>query len=455
MKRKITLFAGVILAAAMLLSLSACDKSSEAVSAMSELVPNVITQSTTGGDTTTAPAVITDANGSTYSVAETKSNEELAAIVSEMAEAPITEATTVLDTNTGGGSTAVRTYEDKYAYNTLLDDEKALYANIVENASTLGLKVDPEFQQVDKETWDKVYGMVYNQEPQLFWMSPRLQKPGRIYYRNQDSEAIKTMQAEIDKTVSSLLSQMEGMSDFEKLDFMNTYLALNSTFLFGQETETEANYNSTIYNAFAGGTEKQGDVQCVGYAHAVQYLCDRTGIESMVITGLNDKDESHAWNVVKVNGDWYNFDITWDDPILDTPNYKNVRHMFVLVPDEWILDKTHFSQNLKIYSDGTSFKFFDPPACTSTAENWFIKKGEVYDNAERAVAEITRQLENAAANGLRTTEIMCKDKAVYDAVRGQMKSMQDSLKSKYASVKGISDKCSEPMLVVELDVIYN
>jgi hypothetical protein len=36
-----------------------------------------------------------------------------------------------------------------------------------------------------------------------------------------------------------------------------------------------------------------------------------------------------------------------------------------------------------------------------------------------------------------------------------MKSMQDSLKSKYASVKGISDKCSEPMLVVELDVIYN
>jgi hypothetical protein len=263
------------------------------------------------------------------------------------------------------------------------------------------------------------------------------------------------MQAEIDKTVNILLADMEGMTDFEKVDYMNTYLALNSTFLFGQETETEANYNSTIYNAFAGGTEKQGDVQCVGYAHAVQYLADRTGIECMVITGVNDKNESHAWNVVKIGGEWYNFDITWDDPILDTPNYKNVRHMFTLVPDAWILDITHFSQNLKIYSDGSSFKFFDPPACTATAENWFIQKGQVYDNADSAVEELKKQLENAAANGLRTTEIMVSDKTVYDAVRGQMKAMQDDLKAKHSNVKGISDKCSEPMLVVELDVIYN
>jgi hypothetical protein len=147
--------------------------------------------------------------------------------------------------------------------------------------------------------------------------------------------------------------------------------------------------------------------------------------------------------------------VTWDDPILENPNYKNVRHMYVLVPDAWIIGSTHLRENEKIYNNGTSFKFFTPPACTATEMNWFKQKGKVYDNAETAVAELTKQLENAAANGLRTTEIMCSSKTVYDAVRKQMRSMQDSLKAKYSSVKGISDKCAEAMLVVELDVIYN
>jgi transglutaminase/protease-like cytokinesis protein 3 len=27
--------------------------------------------------------------------------------------------------------------------------------------------------------------------------------------------------------------------------------------------------------------------------------------------------EEHVWNIVKVDGKWYNIDLTWDDPILD------------------------------------------------------------------------------------------------------------------------------------------
>ncbi|MDR0975174.1 MAG: hypothetical protein LBL80_05730 [Ruminococcus sp.] len=449
MKKLTALLAGAM-AAAMLLT--ACDKG-ESVPTMTELVPNVITQSeaTANDGGTTAP--MTDADGSTYSTEETKSTEELASVIAEMT-GTTPPATTVVDVSGNSENGEIRTYKDRYAYNTLTDDEKALYANIVENAATLGLRVDPEFVGVDKATWDKVYCMVYNQEPQFFWMSPKLSQVGRIYYRNLDKESIKSMQAEIDATVKNILADIKGKSDFEKLDYLNTYLSLNSTFILGEETDAQANYNSTIYNAFAGGTSKQGDIQCVGYAHAVQYICDRVGINSMVITGVTEAGQTHAWNIVDVGGDWYNYDITWDDPILDTPNYKNVRHMYMLVPDSWILDITHFSQNLKFYNDGTSFKFFDAPACTSTAMNWFHQKGELYTDSVSAIAELNRQLEYAASNGLRTTEIMVSDKSVYDAVRAELKSMQSTLTSAHSNVKGISDKCSEPMLVIELDVIY-
>jgi hypothetical protein len=419
---------------------------------MTELVPNVITQSQPEDNSTLPP--MTDANGSTYATEETKSSEELASIVADMLSGTTPVATTVVDTSGNSENGEVRTYKDRYAYNTLSDDEKALYENILERATVLGLKVDPQYRNVDKTTWDKVYGMVYNQEPQLFWMSPKLSQIGRIYYTNADIEQIKTMQAEINATVKNILADISGKTDFEKLDYINDYLALNSTFVLGDETDHEANYNTTIYNAFSGGTSKQGDIQCVGYAHAVQYLLDRVGINSMVVTGMAESGQSHAWNKVQIDGDWYNYDVTWDDPILETPNYKNVRHMYVLVPDSWIIDKTHLSENMKFYADGTNFKYFTPPPCTSTAMNWFHQKGELYTDAASAVAELNRQLENAAKNGLRTTELMVSDKSVYDAVRAEMKTMQTTLTAAHSNVKGISDKCDELMLVIELDVIY-
>ncbi|MDR0944293.1 MAG: hypothetical protein LBM41_07160 [Ruminococcus sp.] len=452
--KKSRLFTGLGLAAMMTFAVAftACD--SETKPAMTELIPNVITQSQSGTDTE-VPAPATDINGSTYVTADTKTPEELASIVSDMMTAGTTAPAAVLDTSGNSANGTIRSYEDKYAYNTLNDTEKALYAHIVDKIQTLGIRVDPEYREVDEETWDRIYCMVYNQEPQLFWMSPKLDMHGRIYYRSLDREAIKSMQDQIDTTVNKLLSDMNGMTDFQKLDYINTYLSVNSTFLLGADSADEANYNSTIYNAFAGGTSKQGDIQCVGYAHAVQYLCDRIGINSMVITGVTDKGASHAWNILDLNGDWYNYDVTWDDPVLDTPNYKNVRHMYMLVPDSWILDRTHFSQNLKFYVDGSSFKYFDAPVCTATEMNWYKQSGKVYSDKDSAVAELKKQLDNAAANGLRTTEIMLSDKSVYDAVHAEMKNLQTELKANHSNVKGLSDKSAEVMLVIELDVIYN
>ena len=38
------------------------------------------------------------------------------------------------------------------------------------------------------------------------------------------------------------------------------------------------------------------------------------GIESRIIAGIADSQQ-HVWNIVKLDGVWYNIDLTWDDPI--------------------------------------------------------------------------------------------------------------------------------------------
>jgi precorrin-4 methylase len=84
---------------------------------------------------------------------------------------------------------------------------------------------------------------------------------------------------------------------------------------------------------------------------------------------------------------------------------------------------------MKFYADGSSFKYFTPPDCTATDMNWFKQKGVVYSSVDSAVAALTKQLENAAANGLRTAEIMCTDKSVYDGVRAEMLTLQKNSKA--------------------------
>lgn len=60
------------------------------------------------------------------------------------------------------------------------------------------------------------------------------------------------------------------------------------------------------------GAAIEGKAVCEGYAKLFQYLCCRTGINATQISGTADGG-GHMWNAVKIDGDWYEIDVTWDD----------------------------------------------------------------------------------------------------------------------------------------------
>lgn len=55
---------------------------------------------------------------------------------------------------------------------------------------------------------------------------------------------------------------------------------------------------------------------CEGYSEAFLLLCWTAGIESRLIEGTG-KGSPHEWNIVKVDGKWYQIDITFDDPAIN------------------------------------------------------------------------------------------------------------------------------------------
>ncbi|WP_408071553.1 Ig-like domain-containing protein [Butyrivibrio sp. JL13D10] len=77
----------------------------------------------------------------------------------------------------------------------------------------------------------------------------------------------------------------------------------------GYEVQNPTHICHTAYAALV-----LGKAVCDGYSQAFTYLLDYEGIniESVVVTGLGDGG-GHAWNRVKLDGNWYEVDTTWDD----------------------------------------------------------------------------------------------------------------------------------------------
>ena len=87
-----------------------------------------------------------------------------------------------------------------------------------------------------------------------------------------------------------------------------------------KETTYDSNnpMNQTAYSALV-----EGKSVCAGYSKAFQLVMHELGIPCYYITGKIE-GSNHAWNIVRINGDFYNVDVLWDDNLVLTHKYFNV-----------------------------------------------------------------------------------------------------------------------------------
>lgn len=115
--------------------------------------------------------------------------------------------------------------------------------------------------------------------------------------------------------MDQLAVELKGKNDYETVKNVHDYLIRNYEY-----DAREKVGNHTDIDGF-----KEGVMVCTGYSLASYYLLNANGIETLIITGNgggeNSTDENHMWNAVKVNGKWYNYDVTWDDDGT-TPGYR-------------------------------------------------------------------------------------------------------------------------------------
>ncbi|MDE6591684.1 MAG: hypothetical protein K2K57_01290 [Oscillospiraceae bacterium] len=340
----------------------------------------------------------------------------------------------------------------RYAYKQLTAAEQTLYNDIVSAAYSFDSAVAIP-SGMSKDDVVKVYAIVSNNEPQLFWLGTSVSAGtsfATISFKTTDPSEIASMQAEIDSAAANVLSKASGYSGtISKLKVFYDYIVLNSDF-----SKSEGGYNGSIYNGLTG----KGNLQCAGYAKTMQYLCDMAGIECCVVAGTNSEGDSHAWNVVYCQNGYYNIDATWGDPINDFDS-SYVQYEFFLVPDSWIHNITHYNVSTLIRSNGNSVRMYDPPACTKEGCNYFAAYNKIYSSYAEADAALKAEFDAQIAAGNNVVELRVTDKSVYDQMMTDdaYRTYQKYAKSKSGKVARIQRQKSLTggVQVVHYDVIYS
>ena len=130
-------------------------------------------------------------------------------------------------------------------------------------------------------------------------------------------EYFKSVHSEVSKIINNNIH--DNMSDYDKAKVLHDYLVNNMSYSY--EIKNNGSTNPHVYDALILDTGV-----CHDYSAAYELLCEKAGLECDEI-----QSETHAWNIVKIDGEWYNVDCTWDDPV-----GGSLRYEYFLISDDRI-----------------------------------------------------------------------------------------------------------------------
>lgn len=241
---------------------------------------------------------------------------------------------------------------------------------------------------------NRVYHAVLKDHPEIFWIHNRKQvyktvyasgeycqfAPEYSYSEAEVSEILSSMEQAYEE-VRSLLEQ--NADDYEKVKAAYTWLIDNVDYVSSEDDQSIA------------GAFWRREAVCAGYAGALQYLLERLEVPCIYVEGSSaDSDEGHAWNLVKLEGEYYYVDATNGDQ----PDFLEGDAVLLAEHKTTIYDYLcPFPQEYE--RNYTPSPEFPVPPCTSRDKNFYVMNGACFETYDReSVYDLCRlRLDNGAA----------------------------------------------------------
>ena len=169
----------------------------------------------------------------------------------------------------------------------------------------------------------------------------------------------KKSKAELDKFFSELKDKLAFNSDIEKEKYVYDYIFDNCIY-----------DESDILSGSVYGTLIRHKGRCEGFSKSFMWCMREVGVECMTVSGEQNWDNTalypnHSWNIVKINGEYYNLDVTVDDIRMTEVVKTPANYGFYNVSDNYIKDNRKAEP---------LYKELGLPECNTMIENYHQKR---------------------------------------------------------------------------------
>lgn len=300
-------------------------------------------------------------------------------------------------------------FQDYFYYSTMDAQQQKVYKEILYSLENYVEEMPLSVTRTD--IVDKVFQCVLMDHPEIFYadgysfvkytLGDEIKKitfSGTYIYEKEEKERIEL---QIEQAAMEFLKGISAnASDYEKVKYVYETIIRNT------EYDMSGKDNQNICSVFLNGASV-----CQGYAKAVQYLLTKLQVPATLVIGTVESGEGHAWNMVKIEEDFYYLDTTWGDASylfhvneesVEMQNTPEINYDYLCVTTEEIL-RTHSISDM-----------YTMPHCDSIRANYYVREGAYFTVADE------KQLEQLIADyreqGRESVTLKCADEAVYETM---------------------------------------
>ena len=302
-------------------------------------------------------------------------------------------------------------FSGTYAYDLLNEAEQSWYRGI--NAVLLArsdecveLSEEGLAAGLTQEHVDHIFQAVLLDHPEYFYVTgyqytkyTRADQLVRVEFTGTydvDFDTAVNKKAQIEAAAATVLAMApQNGSDYDKVKFVYDYLIRNT------EYDLNAPDNQNVYSVLCGGRSV-----CQGYAKTMQLLLNRMGVECTLVLGTVVGGEGHAWNLVKIDGEYYYVDATWGDASYYSSTGEQIPTDFPDVCYDYLCVTTNEIGKTHILSDKVSM-----PQCTATAANYYVKNGSYFTTYDKV--QLQRLVDDALLTGKSDVTVKCNSAETY------------------------------------------